>query len=58
MPLFGAAYAAPNKGTIKVSINNAVLQKKVEFKDFSMLLSVFQNFSRQIEFSSTFKKAL
>ena len=53
MPLFGAAYAAPNKGT--AIFNNLglyqlckSLQKIVEFKDFSRLWVIFQYFSRQI----------
>ena len=46
VPLFGAAYAAPNKGTtifIDLGLNQQclVLQKIVEFKDFPRLLSNF-----------------
>ena len=47
VPIFGAAYAAPNIGTrifigLGLSLNSAkFLHKIVEFKDFSRLLSDF-----------------
>ena len=46
MPLFGAAFAATNKGTnfytdFGLYQQCLVLQKIVEFKDFSRLLSDF-----------------
>ena len=62
MPIFGAAYAAPNKGsTIYTDLGLyqqcQVLQKIVEFKDFTRLLSdfpvlskadlIFKDFSRK-----------
>ena len=58
--IFGAAYAAPNKGTTILYLFRSlstVLQKIVEFKDFSRLLSdfpvlfkadlIFKDFSRK-----------
>ena len=62
MPIFGAAYAAPNIGTTilyRLSFLSTVLRSKkiVEFKDFSRLLSdfpvlfkeglIFKDFSRK-----------
>ena len=53
VPLFGAAYAAPNKGTTILNDLGLYqlcygLQKIVEFKDFSRFWVIFQYFSRQI----------
>ena len=63
VPLFGAAYAAPNE--LKKApqfYTDSGLQKTVlnllandKFKDFLRPLSVFQVFSRQILFSRTFQ---
>ena len=60
MSLFGAAYAAPNKGTTIVYWFRSPKQcwiplQMVKFKDFSRPLNVFQYFSRQILFSRTFQ---
>ena len=47
VPLFGAAYAAPNKGTAILYLFRSLstvlspTEKKVDFKDFSRLLSDF-----------------
>ena len=57
MPLFGAAFAAPNKGTTIYTDLDLYQQKIEEFKDFSRLLSdfpvlfkadlIFKDFSRK-----------
>ena len=51
MPLFGAAFAAPNKGTtiytdLGLYQQCLVLEKIVEFNDFSRLLSEFPVLSK------------
>ena len=67
MPTFGAAYAAPNKDTTfytDLGLLSTVLslQKIVEFKDFSRILSDFPvcfttnfNFQESPLYSSTFQ---
>ena len=62
MPIFGAAYAAPNKGTTilyRFSSLSTVLSPTeiVEFKDFSRLLSGFPVLFKADLFSRTFQES-
>ena len=62
MPLFGAAFAAPNKGTTIYTdldlYQHTVLQKIEEFKDFSRHLSDFPVLFKAYLIFKDFKKAL
>ena len=60
VPLFCAAYAAPNKGTILCWFRPHkkqcwILLQMVKFKDFLRPLSVFQVLIKAISFSRTFQ---
>ena len=64
MPLFGAAYAAPNKGTITLywfrspkTVLNPLVNGKIQglFKAFECFLSTFQG---QFNFQRIFKTVL
>ena len=59
MPLFGAAFAAPNKGRAILSINSVKSYRKEQnSRSFQGIWVIFQYFSRHFNFQGLFKKAL
>ena len=58
MPLFGAPFAAPNKGRAILSINSVKSYRKEQnSRSFQGIWVIFQYFSRHIQFSRTFQES-